>query len=280
MKEEQMQQLEKFSVLMSLYEKERPEYFRQCMKSILNQTIVPNQIVVVKDGPLTMELETVLAEFEKQDPDLYTIVSLEVNGGLGLALAEGIQHCRYELVARMDTDDLSVKNRFERQLKEFAADPELDICGSYIVEFENHPKNIVSRRIVPLKDERIKKYQRRRDAFNHMTVMYKKSAVLKAGNYQSCLLMEDTLLWVHMIQNKVKCKNIDKPLVYVRVGNDMLKRRGGLEYFKKYRSGRKKVWETGFIRWYDYYITIWIQFFVSLIPIGFRGIIFKRLLHR
>lgn len=280
MEKEQLQSLENFSVLMSLYEKEKPEYFRQCMKSILNQTVVPNQIVIVKDGPLTDELEAVLMDYMKQNPDLYTIVPLVVNQGLGLALAEGILHCRYDLVARMDTDDLSVKTRFEYQLRKFQADPELDICGSHIVEFEDNPRNIVSKRSVPLNDADIKKYQKRRDAFNHVTVMYRKSMVLKAGNYQSCLLMEDTLLWVHMIQAGAKCGNIDKALVYVRIGSDMFRRRGGWPYLLKYREGRKKVKETGYIGWYDYYMTLWIQCIVACIPEKIRGVIFKKILHR
>lgn len=280
MEREQLQSLEKFSVLMSLYEKEKPEYFKQCMKSILNQTVVPDQIVIVKDGPLTDELEAVLIDHVRKNPELYTIVPLDVNQGLGLALAEGILHCRYDLVARMDTDDLSVKTRFECQLKEFKADPELDICGSHIVEFEDDPRNIVSKRSVPLDDADIKKYQKRRDAFNHVTVMYRKSMVLKAGNYQSCLLMEDTLLWVHMIQAGAKCSNIDKALVYVRVGSGMFRRRGGWSYLLKYREGRKKVKETGYIDWFDYYMTIGIQCIVVCIPANIRGIIFKKVLHR
>lgn len=271
--------MEKFSVLMSLYYKEKPEYFRQCMKSILNQTISPDQIVIVKDGPLTEELETALNEYVSKKPDWYTIVPLETNRGLGLALAEGILHCRNELVARMDTDDLAIKTRFERQLQEFEKDSELDICGSNIVEFEGTPKNIVSKRNVPLDDASIKVYQKRRDAFNHMTVMYKKSAVLKAGNYQSCLLMEDTLLWVHMIQAGAKCINVEKPLVYARVGNDMFERRGGWSYFKKYRSGRMQVKGTGYISAFDYYYTICVQLIVALMPKGLRSFIFKKVLH-
>lgn len=276
----QLQPLEGFSVLMSLYEKEKPEYLKQCMKSILHQTIIPNQIVIVKDGPLTDELEDVLAGYVGQNPKLYTIVPLDTNQGLGLALAEGIRHCRYDLVARMDTDDLSVRTRFERQLKEFQADPELDICGSHIVEFEDNPENVVAKRSVPLDDAGIKEYQKRRDAFNHVTVMYRKSMVLKAGNYQSCLLMEDTLLWVHMIQAGAKCRNIDKSLVYVRIGEDMFKRRGGWSYLLKYREGRKKVRKTGYISWYDYLVTVGIQCIVVLIPADIRGIIFKKILHR
>ncbi|MCF0114853.1 MAG: glycosyltransferase, partial [Erysipelotrichaceae bacterium] len=107
---------EKFSVLMSLYYKEKPENLRQCLDSLLNQTVLPDEITIVKDGPLTDELEEVLKEYKDINPDLYTFVPLETNHGLGLALAEGIKVCRNELVARMDTDDISVSNRFEKQL--------------------------------------------------------------------------------------------------------------------------------------------------------------------
>ena len=261
---------------MSLYYKEKPEYFSQCMKSILSQTVLPEQIVIVKDGPLNAELDAELDKWLALNPDLYSIVPLEKNQGLGLALAEGILHCRNELIARMDTDDIAVKSRFEKQLKEFSLDPELDICGSNISEFEGNPQNIVSKRIVPLHDDDIKRYQKYRDSFNHMTVMYRKSMVLKAGNYQSCLLMEDTLLWVHMIQAGAKCKNIEEPLVLVRVGNDMYERRGGWEYFLKYREGKKKVLETGYISFFDYTYAVSIQLIVALIPNKMRSNIYKR----
>ena len=272
--------MEKFSVLMSLYIKEKPEYFIQCMESVLNQTVMPEQIVIVKDGPLTPELENTLKKYTDNDHDLYTIVPLEKNMGLGLALAEGIKYCRNNLVARMDTDDIAVKERFEIQLQEFEQDPELDICGSSIVEFEKNIDNVVSKRMVPLNDVSIKKYQKRRDAFNHMTVMYKRDMVLRAGNYQSCLLMEDTLLWVHMILAGAKCKNIAEPLVYARVGKDMYDRRGGWSYYKKYKTGRKKVYETGYISIVDYEMTCIVQLIVALIPESWREFVFKKLLRR
>ena len=117
---------ENFSVLMSLYIKEKPEYFRACMESVLSQTVMPDEIVIVKDGPVTEELDAVLNEYVNQNPSLYTIVPLETNRGLGLALAEGILHCKHELVARMDTDDICRKDRFELQLAEFQKNPELD----------------------------------------------------------------------------------------------------------------------------------------------------------
>lgn len=271
---------ERFSVLMSLYYKEKPEYFRACMDSVLEQTVLADEIVIVKDGPLTDELERTLDYYVNQNRQLYTIVPLETNRGLGMALAEGILHCRNELVARMDTDDIAVRDRFEKQLAEFCKDPELDICGGQIAEFEDSPDRIVARRMVPLDDAAIKKYQKRRDAFNHMTVMYKKSAVLKAGNYQSALLMEDTLLWVNMIMSGAKCMNVNDDLVYARIGKGMYERRGGFSYFKKYREGRRKVRETGYISWNDYYVTLTAQFIVALIPPAVRGMVFKQLLHR
>lgn len=271
---------EPFSVLMSLYYKENPEYFKESLNSVLNQTVKPDQIVIVKDGPLTEELDCVLNDYVTASPELYTIVPLEKNQGLGLALREGILHCKYELVARMDTDDVSRRDRFELQLKEFEKDNTLDICGSHVLEFEGNIDNIVAKRTVPLDDDDIKKYQKRRDAFNHPSVMYKKSKVLEAGNYQSCLLMEDTYLWVNMFLHGAKGKNIDDNLLYFRVGKDMFERRGGWSYYKKYKQGRKKVYKTGYISWWDYRWTLIVQFIVALIPNKLRAFVFKKILHK
>ncbi len=271
---------EKFSVLMSLYIKEKPEYFRACMESVLTQTVMPDEIVIVKDGPLTEELDAVLNEYVEKDPHLYTIVPLKTNHGLGLALAQGLLRCRNELVARMDTDDICRKDRFELQLAEFQKNPKLDVCGSHIVEFEDNVSNIVAKRTVPLTDADIKKYQKRRDGLNHVAVMFKRSKVLQAGNYQSCMLMEDTYLWVNMILAGATFMNIDDSLVYVRIGKDMYERRGGLAYFKKYKQGRKKVRETGYVGFFDYYYTLLVQLVVALMPNKLRGWVFKKFLHQ
>ena len=269
-----------FSVLMSLYINEKPEFFRECMNSILSQTVMPSEILIVKDGPVKSEVEELIKSYSDNNPGLIKTISYETNKGLGYALAIGINECSYELIARMDTDDVARCDRFEKQLKAFENDPELDICGSYIDEFENDVANIVARRSVPLTDKEIKRYQKRRDAFNHMTVMYKKSSVLAAGNYQTCLLMEDTLLWVRMMINEAKCMNIPEPLVFARIGEGMYERRGGFSYFLKYRNGRKKVLETGYISRLDYYYTILVQFVVAMLPRRIRGFVFKKVLHR
>lgn len=270
----------KFSVLMSLYLKEKPEYLNEALKSVINQTVKPNEIVIVYDGPITTELKSVVEQYVSNNPGLIKIIDNPENKGLGLALADGVPQCTYELIARMDTDDICRKDRFEKQLEEFVKDPRLDICGSHLLEFEEKEDNIVARRRVPLVDKDIKEYQKRRDGFNHVSVMFKKKSVLAAGNYQSCLLMEDTLLWANMFMNGAKGKNIDDYLVYARIGKDMYERRGGFDYYKKYKAGRRKVYETGYISWVDYKMTLIVQFIVAAIPNRVRGFVFKNLLHR
>ena len=269
----------KFSVLMSLYIEEKAEYLDDALASVLKQTVKPDEIVIVYDGPITTELRNVVENYISKNPGLIKVIENPENKGLGLALADGVPQCKYELIARMDTDDICREDRFEKQLQEFAKDPTIDICGSHILEFEGNKDNIVAQRRVPLVDKDIREYQKRRDGFNHVSVMFKKKSVLAAGNYQSCLLMEDTLLWANMFMNGAKGMNIDDFLVYVRIGKDMYERRGGLDYYKKYKAGRKKVYETGYISWVDYKITLLIQFIVAVIPNRVRGFVFKKLLH-
>ena len=268
-----------FSVLMSVYRKESPEFLREALDSVFDQTAVPAEVVLVEDGPLTDELHALLDDYGYSHPELKR-VPLSENRGLGLALQEGILHCSNELVARMDTDDISVPYRFERQLAEFEKNPGIDICGSHIKEFEGTPDHIVAERRVPLTNDGCKRYQRRRDAFNHVSVMFRKSAVLKAGNYQHCPLMEDTLLWANMFKTGATAMNIDDYLVLVRIGKDMYERRGGMAYFKKYRKARRVIYQTGFISWWDYAYTIVIQFVVAIMPNSLRGFVFKKLLHK
>lgn len=267
-----------FSVLMSLYINEKAEYVKACFDSLLAQTVPATEWVVVEDGPLTDEMYTLLDTYQDTHPGLIRRFLLEKNCGLGVALGKGVHECKYALIARMDTDDIARTDRFEKQLELFRRDPMLDICGSHIKEFEGTIANVLSTRNVPLNDKDIKRYQKRRDAFNHMTVMFKKEAVLKAGNYKSCLLMEDSLLWANMIMSGAKCTNVDDYLVYARIGDRMFERRGGFTYYKKYKAGRKIIYNTGFISWWDYCYTLIVQFIVAVLPNKVRGRVYKKLL--
>ena len=268
-----------FSVLMSVYAREKPEFLDACFQSLLRQTEPATEWVIVEDGPLTEELTAVLDRYVCDYPGLIKRVPLAENVGLGAALAVGLPSCSFELVARMDTDDLAVADRFAKQLAAFRADPTLELCGGQIDEFIDSPDNPVSRRCVPLTQEEIRNYQKRRDAFNHMTVMFKKSAVLRAGNYQPCPLMEDSYLWARMLQSGVHCRNLSDTLVSVRVGTDLYARRGGWRYFQKYREGRRRILETGLISRWDYTYTLAVQLAVALMPASLRTWVFQKLLH-
>lgn len=271
----------KFSVLLSIYYKEKPEYFKECMESLYSQSVLPDEIVLVEDGKLTEELYNVISEYETRNSSVrFVIVPLSENKGLGLALAEGIQHCSNELIARMDTDDISAKDRFEKQINTFKNNPNIDVLGGYIAEFVTNKEQIIAERRVPLSHKDIVKYQRKRDGLNHVSVMFKKSAVLKSGNYKSCFLMEDSLLWANMIKNRCHMANLGEVLVYVRTGEDMLKRRGGFDYFLKYREGRKAILQTGTISRSDYFVTVIAQFVVCMMPLSMRRLVFNKILRK
>ncbi len=275
-----MIKMEHFSVLMSIYDREKPEYARECFESLLRQTVPADEWVVVEDGPLTPGLYSLLDEYQEKNPGLIRRIPLSENRGLGLALRAGVPECTFGLIARMDTDDIAREDRFEKELAEFEARPELDIVGSHILEFEGDRSNVISRRSVPLTHSGIVKYQKRRSAFNHGTVMFRKEAVLRAGNYEDCPLLEDDMLWVRMIMSGAYCANIDDCLVLFRTGRDMIVRRGGLDYFKKYRQGRKMILGTGFIGKRDYVFTCALQFIVAVLPGRTRRLLYKLFLRK
>lgn len=270
-----------FSVLMSVYIKETKENFKECMDSLLAQTVMPTEIVVVKDGPISQALEASLREYQRDYPNMIRVIGYEENRGLGYALAYGVKACKYELIARMDTDDIARNDRFEKQLAEFEVDEDLMICGSHIVEFVKDKAVVKDRRCVPLEDQEIRRKGKLRDPFNHMTVMFRKSMVLQAGNYESCLSMEDSVLWAKMLQlPNGHVKNIDDYLVYVRADEDMIERRGGLWYLKRYMAGRKRMRELGYIGAVQYYFSIFAQFLVAVMPLKLRNIVFMKLLRK
>ena len=270
----------KFSVLMSLYYKESPNNLIECFESLLKQTKPADEWVLVLDGPLTAELDAVIEDYVSRYPELIKVVPLEKNLGLGLALRDGVRHCSYDYIARMDTDDICLSDRFEKQVRFLEEHSDVDICGGQILEFEETIDNIIAIREVPLEDEKIKKYQRTRCAFNHVTVFFKKEAVLSAGNYEDAPLMEDDMLWTRMILANKKMANLPDVLVYVRVGNDMINRRGGLSYYKKYKTSRKKIFDLGFMSHREYKRTLIAQFLVCIMPTKLRKFVFYKLLRK
>ena len=275
-----MKKLDNYSVLMSVYYKESPDCLKESIDSALKQSVPCSEFVIVKDGPLTDELDKVIDEYVKEYQGLFNVVSLEKNKGLGLALKEGVLQCHNELIARFDSDDISVESRCEKQLEEFKKNPNLDMIGSNHIEFIDTIDNISSYKKLPVTDEEIKKYARRRNPFSHSALMYKKSKVLEAGNYRSYYYLEDYDLWVRMIQNDCVCENIDEYLSYVRVSKDLYKRRGGIKYLKSILKFKKELYKNGFYSFKDYIISSGTHMIVCLMPGSIRQFTYKKLLRK
>jgi glycosyltransferase involved in cell wall biosynthesis len=265
----------KLSVLMSIYHKEKDIYFNRAMKSIWDeQTVKPNEIVLVQDGPLTQELYGAIDSWKIKLKDILVVVNLDSNLGLGEALNAGIKKCSNELVARMDTDDISTSDRFEKQLKIFE-NKNVDVCSAWIAEFENDENKITSYRKTPEFHNDIAKYGRTRSPINHIPVMFKKSSVLSAGGYKHMLWMEDYYLWTRMIINGAKLYNIQESLAKIRAGESQLSRRGGIKYLFSEIKLQKKLYKLKYIGLFKFLINIFTRSIVRLMPKKILQIVYK-----
>lgn len=272
--------MQKYSVLMSLYKKEKPEYLVAAIDSMISQTVKPDEIVIVKDGPLTPELENVLNEYTDKYPDLFNIVESKENIGLGRALNLGLENCKNELVARMDTDDISKPERCEKQLEKFENDSELSLLGSSVDEFYTSPEKIVSRRVVPTDSKEIYEFAKRRSAFNHPTVMYKKSAVMSVGGYSDLRRNQDVDLFGRMLFSGLKAENIEESLLYFRSNDDLAKRRKSWENTKSYISTIKNLRHIGYSSLADYLVVAIAQTGMYLMPVKLQHFVYKKFLRK
>ena len=266
-----------FSVLMSLYSKERPEYLRQSLDSVFSQTLRADEVILVEDGPLTPELESVVKEYESTYPELKAI-ALDTNSGLGKALNEGLKHCLFELVARMDTDDVCKRNRFETQIKYMEDHPEIDLCSSWIEEFEESPEKVSSIKTLPETHEEISCYIKKRNPINHPSSCFRKKAVIEAGGYQHLPLFEDYYLWARMFKQGCKFSNIQTPLLSFRTSKEMFKRRGGVKYAITNMKFQLELHKLGIISLPQSLISGILRGIVYLIPNYLRSLIYKKIL--
>lgn len=266
------------SVLMSLYSKETPANLKASLDSILAQTLLPTEIVIILDGPITSSLQAVLDAAQAQS-SLLRIFPQRQNKGLGVALAIGVKACTNELIARMDTDDIADQKRLQRQSAVFANTPEFSICSSNIVEFEGNISHVIGHRKVPEHDDEIRHFSKQRNPFNHMAVMFKRSYVLAAGNYQPLAGFEDYYLWVRMLKRGAVAYNIQSDLVHARTGADMYTRRGGIRYLISGLRGRYRIYREGLGSLKDFVKVAMIHIVISLIPNKLRGIVYAKKLH-
>ena len=241
-----------FSVLMAVYKKEQPLFFKEALRSVFEQSLIPNEVVLVKDGPLTEELEQIIVDFSSKNEQL-KVITLEKNQGLGEALRIGLNSCSFDLVARMDSDDICKPYRFEKQIAFLKEHKETTIVGSWIEEFSDCKEEIEAIRELPQEDKQLKIFMKWRNPFNHMTVMFRKKDILAVGGYQPFYLLEDYYLWNRLANANYYFANIGESLLWARGGYTMLERRGGWKYVVSeskllkfmYRSGRINIVEFG-----------------------------------
>ena len=265
--------MEKFSVSICVYGGDNAEYFDLAMQSIFNQTLMPDEVVLVVDGPVGAEINNVISKYQG---DILKVIRLEKNVGLGIARNVSLENCSHNLIALMDSDDISAPKRFEKQIKCFEKDDSISLVGGQIQEFIDTTDNIVGVRKVPLSDTEIKEYMKKRCPINHVTVMLKKDDINAAGGYLDWYYNEDYYLWIRMRLKGFNFANVPNVLVNVRVGNEMYQRRGGLKYFKSEAGIQKLMLDNKIISFLRYFINVSERLILQvLMPNWLRGIVFK-----
>lgn len=268
----------KFSVAISVYNKDNPKYFDRALESIyITQTVKPSEIVLVVDGPISNEINKVIEKYQDICGNTLKVIYLEQNCGLANALSIAIENSSYELIARMDSDDISVPNRFEQQLTIMNNNPNVDIVGGDITEFIDDEFNIVATRRVPCSDNDIKDYMKIRCAMNHVSVMYKKASVQNSGGYLDLFWDEDYYLWIRMLEHNCIMANTGTVLVNVRTGFEMYKRRGGRKYYLSEKYLQRYMLEKKIINYSTYVKNIAMRWILQIVvPDALRGWLFRQ----
>lgn len=270
----------KFSVCMSVYKNDSPLFLEQAIDSVVKQSVRPDEVVLVVDGPISDALREKVMDKQKELEIIHPIF-LPENKGLGNALKVAVENAKYDVIARMDSDDISMPGRFEKQVRFLEDHPDVDMLGGQITEFIDSPENIVGRRIVPTYNEEILKYMKSRCAFNHMTVMFRKQAVLAAGNYQDWFWNEDYYLWIRMMLEGCKFANLPDVLVNVRSGLDQYARRGGMKYFKSEAGIQRLMLDNKIISWPRYAYNVFGRWCIQVaMPNWLRGFVFRTLFRK
>lgn len=265
----------RFSVCMSVYKNDKPADFLTAVRSIYNQTVAPNEVVLVVDGPVGDELKEAIATLQAEIAVL-NVIRLSTNQGHAIARQAALMAAKNELVAVMDADDIAVPNRFEKQLKVFDEYSEVSVVGGLINEFIGTPENVVGTRIVPEQDADIKAYLKSRCPMNQQTVMFRKKDIEAVGGYKHWYCEEDYYLWIRLALAGYQFYNIQENLVDVRVGEEMYQRRGGWRYFKSEASLQCYMWRLGMIGIARYLYNVAIRFAVQVaMPNVVRGWVFR-----
>ena len=269
----------KVSVLMSVYIKEKPEYLKAALESVMTQTYPVDEVMLIEDGPLTEELYAVINDYQSKYPDIIRTFAFEKNRQLGRALAKGVELCSNELIARMDTDDIAMPERIEKQVAYMETHKEVHVLGGAIREF-NDEGTTDRVKLMPKTQEEIVEYVKVRNPLNHMTVMFRRSAILEVGNYQHFPFLEDYSLWSRMLSKGYQIRNMDDILVRARTSMALVKRRSGWDYYKDFAKLRKFQYELGLLNNFEYIKTSVGTFVVLMLPGSLKSLLYKIFLRK
>ena len=265
--------LPNFSVLMSVYKKEIPEYLDVSIRSIVEQSVIPSEIILVKDGPLTSELEVVVKKWKKFLGPTLKVIALDENVGLAEALNVGLSECSNKIVARMDTDDKALRFRFESQLLFLENNKDISCVSALVEEYDESLQRPLKIRLIPEKHQEITKFCKRRNPISHPAVMFRKDDVISVGGYPN-VYPEDYFLWLKMIQEGYKFANIQKVLLHMRTGDDFVARRG-VSFLKGEIKIYHYMFKTGFIGAGTFFLNIVIRSTLRLSPSNIKILFYK-----
>lgn len=260
-----------FSVLMSIYVNEKAEYLDECLESIVGQTLLPTQVVIVEDGPITIELDEVIAKYQECLNILR--VRIKNNGGLAKALNEGLNYCDNDVIARMDADDICERQRFEKQYNYLEKNPSTVALSAGLTEYNETMTKVIKQKFLPSNHEELLKFSKFRSPLNHPAVMYRKKAILSVGGYPE-FFPEDYFLWIKLICNGFIIANLSESLIKMRVGDAVSDRRGWqflpgelktISYMRRHKM----------ISFLEYFLILSARVVLRLSPKFFRRFLYK-----
>lgn len=272
--------MKSYSVLMSVYYKESPAFFAEAIQSMVEQTVRTDDFVIVCDGPLSQALDEVLEGYRTRFPDIFHVIRLPENVGIGAAANIGLQHCKNDLVAKMDADDIADPYRCEKQLEMFSKDPRLTVVGGFIQEFDKDPGKPFAVRGVPLTNDEIRKFARRRQPFNNTTVMYRRNAVMAVGGYRSLRRCEDYDVYLRLLNNGYYAGNLPETLVKVRVDAQAISRRASLSTLRGIVASRGYALKIGYSSLLDFLICVGGELVVLVCPGSVQHFIYNKFLRQ
>ena len=269
-----------YSVLMSVYNGEQPAYLKLSIDSMLSQTHKTNDFILVCDGKLTDKLEDVIKQYEADYPEIFHVIRVENKVGTGQCANLGINKCKNEYIAKMDSDDIAMPDRCEKQLSLMLSNPAIDMCGAYIEEFDTDTNEQIAIKKTPVENEEIHKYARRRNPFNNQTLIFKKSKAMSIGGYSSVKRCEDYDFVVNMLHHGAVGVNIPKVLVRYRVSKSNYERRHNWDNTKSFIGVRWRIFRSGYSNLIDFIIPCALQMVIFILPKGCTSVIYKKILRK